>query len=143
MDDAAHPCTFCRIARGELAADMVLEDDAAVAFLDKRPLFKGHCLLVPRAHWATLTDLPHDLVGPLFSRAKELAQAVETALRADGIFLAMNNRVSQSVPHLHIHIVPRRNKDGLRGFFWPREKYESPEESRLIAAAIRKALAAL
>src|SRR5262245_23321140 len=118
-------CTFCKIAQGSLAAHVVDETDELVAFLDHRPLFPGHCLLLPREHYATMLDLPSSLVAPLFSRAQVLARAVESALGCDGIFVAINNRVSQSVPHLHVHIVPRRKKDGLKGFFWPRYKYAS------------------
>jgi histidine triad (HIT) family protein len=135
-------CLFCRIVSGELAAVVVYEDENALAFLDHRPLFPGHTLLVPREHNETLTDLPAEQVGPLFKNAQLLARAVETAMDAEGTFVAMNNRVSQSVPHLHIHIVPRRRKDGLKGFFWPRTKYKTPEEMELvrekIAAALKK-----
>jgi len=136
----AGSCVFCSIAAGDLAAHVVLDDEIAVAFLDHRPVFKGHCLLAPRAHHATLTDLPADLVGPLFLRARRLAAAVEAALAADGTFVAVNNKVSQSVPHLHAHIVPRRRKDGLRGFFWPRTKYSSEDEALSYAEKIRDAL---
>ena len=104
---------------------MVFEDDSTLAFLDHRPLFPGHCLLIPKMHYETLADLPSDLIAPLFGNARLLAVAVEQAMESEGSFVAINNRVSQSVPHLHIHIVPRRKKDGLRGFFWPRQKYES------------------
>jgi histidine triad (HIT) family protein len=114
-----------------------------MAFLDRKPLFLGHCLLVPFTHCETLTDLPENLVAPLFSAAKLLAQAVQTALRADGSFIAINNRVSQSVNHLHIHVVPRRKGDGLKGFFWPRRKYESPEQAMSISNAIRLAIEGL
>ncbi len=113
-------CLFCRIASGELPATIVYEDDNSVAFLDHRPLFPGHTLLVPREHVETLGELPAKLVGPYFEAAQLLARAVESAMEAEGTFVAMNNRVSQSVPHLHVHIVPRRRKDGLKGFFWPR-----------------------
>jgi histidine triad (HIT) family protein len=106
---------------------VVLEDDSFVAFLDHRPLFPGHCLLVPRAHHETLGDLPARLVAPLFLNARLLARAVERAFGADGSFVAINNRVSQSVPHLHVHVVPRRRRDGLRGFFWPRGRYADGE----------------
>jgi histidine triad (HIT) family protein len=116
MDDA---CLFCRIVAGEVAAATVLEDELSLAFLDHRPLFPGHCLLIPKAHYETLADLPEALTGPLFGNARLLAGAVERAMQSEGSFVAINNRVSQSVPHLHIHIVPRRKKDGLRGFFWP------------------------
>jgi histidine triad (HIT) family protein len=135
-------CLFCRIVSGELPATIVYEDDDAIAFLDHRPLFPGHSLLVPRAHVETLGDLPVKHVGPYFEAAQLLARAVETALDAEGTFVAMNNRVSQSVPHLHVHVVPRRRKDGLKGFFWPRTKYKSAEEMeevrRKIAAALSR-----
>jgi histidine triad (HIT) family protein len=135
-------CLFCRIVSGELPATIVYEDDDAIAFLDHRPLFPGHSLLVPRAHVETLGDLPVKHVGPYFEAAQLLARAVETAMDAEGTFVAMNNRVSQSVPHLHVHVVPRRRKDGLKGFFWPRTKYKSAEEMeevrRKIAAALSR-----
>jgi histidine triad (HIT) family protein len=118
----------------------VLEDDAALAFLDHRPLFHGHVLLIPRAHHETLADLPSGVVGPLFTRAQRLARAVESAMEAEGTFVAINNRVSQAVPHLHVHVVPRRKGDGLRGFFWPRTKYENEEAMAEVAAKIRSAL---
>jgi histidine triad (HIT) family protein len=121
-------CLFCRIARGEEPAAVVLESPAVVAFLDHRPLFPGHCLVVPREHVETLGDLPIHLTAPLFEAVSRLARAVETALAADGSFVAVNNRVSQSVPHLHAHVVPRRRGDGLRGFFWPRGRYASDEQ---------------
>ncbi len=111
-----------------------------MAFLDHRPLFPGHCLLVPREHHETLMDLPPELIQPLFRNAQVLARAVEEAMQAEGVFVAMNNRVSQSVPHLHIHIVPRRKKDGLRGFFWPRQKYKDAGEIQAAQNAIRRAL---
>lgn len=114
----------------------MLDNEVCVGFLDHRPLFPGHCLLVPRRHCETLVDLPADLVEPLFASARLLAAAVEEAMGADGTFLAINNRVSQSVPHLHVHVVPRRRKDGLRGFFWPRQKYESGDEMRRVQSAI-------
>lgn len=133
-------CVFCSIASGDLDADVVLADEIAVAFLDHRPVFKGHCLLATREHVATLPDLPEQLVGPFFTRARLLAGAVENALEADGTFVAINNKVSQSVPHLHVHVVPRRRKDGLRGFFWPRTTYESAEEMREYADRIRTAV---
>lgn len=118
----------------------MFEDDLSLAFLDHRPLFPGHCLLVPRTHLETLSDLPVNLVGPLFANAQLLTRAVETALDTDGSFVAMNNRVSQSVPHLHVHVVPRRRKDGLKGFFWPRNKYKNEEEMDLVQKAIRSAI---
>jgi histidine triad (HIT) family protein len=118
----------------------VLEDEAVVAFLDVRPLFPGHTLVVPRAHVETLTDLPTAAVGPLFERARALAGAMEAGLGAQGSFVAMNNRVSQSVPHLHVHVVPRTKGDGLRGFFWPRQRYGSDEEAAVVADRLRSAL---
>ena len=111
-----------------------------MAFLDARPVFPGHCLLVPRAHHETLADLPPELVEPLFASAQRLARAVEAGMGADGTFVAINNRVSQSVPHLHVHVVPRRRKDGLRGFFWPRQKYDSDDAMAAAATAVRAAL---
>jgi histidine triad (HIT) family protein len=133
-------CLFCRIVSGELSAVIVFADKDSLAFLDHRPLFPGHTLLVPREHYETLTDLPAEHVGPLFQNAQTLARAVETAMEAEGTFVAMNNRVSQSVPHLHIHIVPRRRKDGLKGFFWPRTKYKTPEEMAVVRQKIAAAL---
>src|SRR5512132_598875 len=116
-------CLFCRIAAGTEPAAIVFEDDRSVAFLDVRPLFAGHTLLVPRAHVETLPELPAETVAPLFGSAKLLCVAIERAMGAAGTFVAINNRVSQSVPHLHVHVVPRRPKDGLKGFFWPRQSY--------------------
>jgi histidine triad (HIT) family protein len=136
---AAPDCLFCRIAAGEEDAALVLEDEDFVAFLDHRPLFHGHTLLIPRAHHETLADLPDELVGPLFSRAQLLSRAVPEAMEKPGSFVALNNVVSQSVPHLHVHVVPRRKRDGLKGFFWPRTKYESPEQMEEVAGAIRAA----
>ncbi|MFN2606888.1 MAG: HIT family protein [Acidimicrobiales bacterium] len=139
--EAGAGCVFCRVVSGEEPAYVVLDEADAVAFLDVRPLFPGHCLLVPRAHLETLADLPAALVGPLFSTARRLAVAVEAAMEADGTFVALNNRVSQSVPHLHVHVVPRRRKDGLRGFFWPRHRYADDAEAAAVAAQVRAALA--
>ena len=134
-------CLFCRIVSGEMAAAVVYEDDNSVAFLDHRPLFPGHTLLVPRAHVETLVDLPAKLVAPYFETAQLLAGAVESAMEAEGTFVAMNNRVSQSVAHLHVHIVPRRKKDGLKGFFWPRTKYKDEAEMKVVQRKIASALA--
>lgn len=130
-------CRFCEIVAGTREARIVFRDDLSVAFLDARPLFPGHCLLVPRNHYRTLTDIPSDLIGPLFSNAQHLANAVEQTMKAEGSFVAMNNAVSQSVPHFHIHIVPRRHKDGLRGFFWPRGKYRDQAEEQAVENALR------
>lgn len=118
----------------------MLDDDDTLAFLDRRPLFFGHTLLVPKAHLETLADLPHSLLGPLFLNASLLARAMEQVLEAHGAFVAVNNKVSQSVPHLHVHVVPRRFKDGLRGFFWPRTEYASEEEAAAVAAKLRAAV---
>jgi histidine triad (HIT) family protein len=134
------PCAFCGIIAGTNPARIVFEDDVSMAFLDVRPLFPGHCLLVPRHHYEVIAELPHDLIGPLFENAQLLSQAVEAAMKAEGSFVALNNRVSQSVPHLHIHIVPRRKKDGLKGFFWPRNPYKSESEMEDVQRAIRAAI---
>jgi histidine triad (HIT) family protein len=131
-----HGCLFCRIVAGAVAA-AVFEDELTLAFLDHRPLFPGHCLLIPKTHYETLADLPEELNGPLFGNARLLAGAVEQAMESDGSFVAINNRVSQSVAHLHIHVVPRRKKDGLRGFFWPRQKYESAAEMERVRETLR------
>jgi len=125
-------CRFCQIVAGRVQAAIVFEDELSIAFLDTRPLFAGHCLLIPKDHYETLVDLPHELVGPVFSNAQHLAAEVRNAMNAEGTFVAMNNAVSQSVPHFHIHIVPRRKKDGLKGFFWPRRKYESEQEQNAV-----------
>ena len=130
-------CLFCRFAAGKVAAAVVLEDELTLAFLDYRPLFPGHCLLIPKTHYETLADLPEELIAPLFGNARLLAGAVEQVLESEGSFVAINNRVSQSVPHLHIHIVPRRKKDGLRGFFWPRQKYEPATEMDRVRDTLR------
>lgn len=143
MDSVARPCLFCEIAAGRASAPIVFEDDFSLAFLDHRPLFPGHTLLIPRAHVETLPDLPGPALAPLFSNAQALCRAIEHALSADGTFVAINNRVSQSVPHLHIHVVPRRMKDGLRGFFWPRSKYRDPDEAEAVRVAIQNSLGRL
>ena len=134
------PCVFCAIVAGEASSAVVLETEQTMAFLDIRPLFHGHTLLVPRVHVETLPDLPAELIDPLFADAKRLAAAMESALGAAGSVVAMNHRVSQSVPHLHVHVVPRRFKDGLKGFFWPRTKYESDAQMGEVAAQLRAAL---
>ena len=133
-------CLFCRIVSGALPATIVYEDDNSIAFLDHRPLFSGHTLLIPREHVETLGELPVKTVGPYFEAAQLLSRAVESAMEAEGTFVAMNNRVSQSVPHLHVHIVPRRKKDGLKGFFWPRTKYKDGEEMEEVKKKITTAL---
>jgi len=134
-------CLFCAIVSGDTPATRVGEDDGSVAFLDIHPLFLGHTLVVPRLHTETLGDLPAERVEPFFSFVKRIAVAVEQGLGAGGTFVAINNRVSQSVPHLHAHVVPRTKGDGLKGFFWPRTKYESLEHAGAIAAQIRARLA--
>jgi histidine triad (HIT) family protein len=135
----ADACVFCGIVAGSTPADLVLREAGAAAFLDARPLFPGHVLVVPTAHVETLGELDPAAVAPLFAAVQRVARAVERGLSADGSFVALNNRVSQSVPHLHVHVVPRRRGDGLRGFFWPRTKYSSPAERedyvrRIVAA---------
>jgi histidine triad (HIT) family protein len=140
---AGRPCIFCEILAGRQSAHVVLDDDVALAFLDVRPLFPGHTLLVPRDHHETLADLPADLVEPYFARAQRLSRAMEDGLGAAGSFVAINNRISQSVPHLHTHVVPRNPKDGLRGFFWPRGRYADDGEAAAVAAKLRAALSAL
>jgi histidine triad (HIT) family protein len=136
-------CPFCAIAAGAEAGHVVFEDEISVAFLDSRPLFPGHSLLIPREHLETFADLPDDLIGPLFANARLLSRAIPEAMGKPGSFVALNNVVSQSVPHLHIHIVPRKPKDGLRGFFWPRTKYDSEEQMQEVAATVRRAVEAL
>jgi histidine triad (HIT) family protein len=133
-------CLFCRIVSGEVPATVVYEDENSFAFLDHRPIFPGHTLLVPREHVETLGELSPTLIEPYFTAAQLLARAVEAALDAEGTFVAMNNRVSQSVPHLHVHVVPRRRKDGLKGFFWPRTKYKGEEEMKEVQSKIIAAL---
>lgn len=133
-------CVFCATVAREVPADVVHEDEGFVAFLDLRPVFKGHTLLVPRAHVDTLPDLPAPLRDPFLALAQRLATAMTEALEAQGSFVAINNIVSQSVPHLHLHVVPRTKGDGLRGFFWPRTTYADAEESARYAARLRSAL---
>jgi histidine triad (HIT) family protein len=133
-------CLFCRIAAGEAEADIVFEDEISLAFLDHRPLFKGHSLLIPRQHHETLWDLPAELVDPYFANVSRLSRGIADAMESKGAFVAINNVVSQSVPHLHTHLVPRNPKDGLRGFFWPRRKY-AEGEAEAVASMLRKALA--
>jgi histidine triad (HIT) family protein len=133
-------CAFCEIAAGARPATFVLDEPEALAFLDVRPVFKGHVLVLPRAHVPTLAELPLADLPRLFGAVQRVARAVEAGLPADGTFVAMNNKVSQSVPHLHVHVVPRRRKDGLRGFFWPRVPYQDDDEREAFAARIRAAL---
>jgi histidine triad (HIT) family protein len=127
MDPTTSDCQFCHVVSGAVEAEIVLDEEHVVGFLDIRPVFKGHTLLVPREHVDTLLELPESLVVPLFTTAQRVAAAMTSALGAQGTFVAMNNVVSQSVPHLHVHVVPRTKGDGLRGFFWPRTKYKGDE----------------
>ncbi|HEV8626691.1 MAG TPA: HIT family protein [Acidimicrobiia bacterium] len=138
-------CEFCDIAAGDPAAcaHVVYSDPDIVAFLDHRPVFKGHTLVIPRQHVVTLPELPDALLVPVFSVARLVATAMEAGFGADGTFVATNNRISQSVAHLHVHVVPRHRKDGLRGFFWPRQKYASAEEAAEVAARVRAAIESL
>ena len=135
-------CVFCGIIAGDVPADVVLDEPELLAFLDRRPVFKGHVLLVPRQHVVTLPDLPATLRDPFLAAAQRLATAVVDGLGAQGSFVAMNNVVSQSVAHLHLHVVPRTKGDGLRGFFWPRTSYADGEAADC-AARLRGALAAV
>ena len=136
-------CAFCRMIRGETPTPVVYQSDVAFAFLDHRPLFRGHCLVVPRRHLETLTDVPADLLGPFFAEVQLMAAAVQTAMNAQGTFVAMNNRVSQSVPHLHVHVVPRNRRDGLRGFFWPRTRYDDADELETVRSLVERTVEAL
>jgi histidine triad (HIT) family protein len=133
-------CKFCQIIAGDVPAHFVLETDDVVAFLDHRPLFHGHTLVLPREHMETLVDVPAPFVGPFFLEVQRVTGAVTAAMEAEGSFVAENNVVSQSVPHLHVHVVPRRRKDGLRGFFWPRTRYESDAQMVAVADDIRARL---
>ena len=140
FQDGCESCKFCRIVRGEVRSHIVFEDGVTFAFLDHRPLFAGHCLLIPKEHFETLSDLPAAVVPALFSNVQLVARSVEEGLAADGSFVAINNRVSQSVPHLHVHVVPRRKKDGLKGFFWPRQKYENEEAILKVQETLRSTI---
>ena len=133
-------CAFCEIVDGKGEAEVVLETEHVVAFLDRRPLFPGHVLVVPREHHVTLEDLPKELVEPLFTNVRTLCRVVPRALSAEGSFTAINNRVSQSVLHLHVHVVPRSRGDGLRGFFSPRHSYTDSAHRSAVAEAIRAEL---
>jgi histidine triad (HIT) family protein len=133
-------CAFCELSAGAIPADTVYADDLVVAFLDARPVFKGHVLVVPREHYVTLADLPAVLIEPFFTVVRRISGTLPAALGAQGTFVAMNNIVSQSVPHLHVHVVPRTKGDGLRGFFWPRLRYESDAEASEYADRIKTAL---
>jgi len=141
QDRAMTPdCLFCQIVSGKRKASIVLDDPHSLAFLDHRPLFPGHCLLVPKMHIETLPELPPAELEPLFTSAQLLARALEEGLNAEGSFVAINNRISQSVPHLHIHLVPRHKKDGLKGFFWPRGKYQDEAHMETVRTALERAV---
>jgi histidine triad (HIT) family protein len=140
IEDMSVNCAFCQIIEGARPASIVMDNDQALAFLDSRPLFPGHCLVIPKQHIETLSDLPAGMAGGFFHSVQLLARAVEEGMHAEGSFVAINNGVSQSVPHLHVHVVPRRKKDGLRGFFWPRGKYADEAEMEAARAAIEQAL---
>jgi histidine triad (HIT) family protein len=133
-------CIFCAIVAGQAPAHRVLEDDVCIAFLDVRPLFPGHTLVIPRVHRETLRDVLREELEPLMASAQRVSRALDAALGAQGTFVALNDRVSQSVPHIHVHVVPRRKGDGLRGFFWPRHKYASDDEAAAVAAKLRAAI---
>ena len=133
-------CLFCAIVRGETESYRVYEDELTVVFLYHRPLLAGHCLVVPRTHVDDLTHLPDGLVAPLFGTVRLLSKAVEKGMAAEGSFVAINTKISQSVPHLHVHVVPRRRGDGLRGFFWPRQKYAGPDAMREVQQKVRAAV---
>lgn len=133
-------CAFCGIISGSIETKVVWEDEHTVTFLDRRPVFPGHCLVVPRAHYETLPELPAELLVPMFSTARLVASAMPQGLGADGTFVGINNVVSQSVPHMHVHVVPRRFKDGLRGFFWPRRPYADDDEAEQFRRAVRSAI---
>ena len=133
-------CKFCMIVRREIESYIVFEDESSLAFLDHRPLFAGHCLVTPKNHHETLLDLPAELIPVFFANVQRITRAVEEAVHAEGSFVAINNRVSQSVPHTHVHVVPRRKGDGLKGFFWPRRAYKDAEEILQTQQAIRSAV---
>ena len=133
-------CIFCSIIKTEAEATIIDEDDKIITILDKRPLFPGHCLIIPKKHVVTLSELESNLLNPLFEKVKKLSAVVPEALNAEGTFVAMNNIVSQSVPHIHVHVVPRRKGDGLKGFFWPRKGYRDEEHKHQVAEAIRELL---
>ena len=140
MTPGSERCAFCAIVAGEVESHVVFEDSDSLAFLDSRPLFPGHSLLVPREHHEAIWDLPDRLLATLFANARLLSVAIRDAMEAQGAFVAANNIVSQSVPHFHVHVVPRNRKDGLRGFFWPRGKYEGDEDAARTAEAVRRAV---
>jgi len=133
-------CPFCKIGKGEIEAYRVFEDDMSYAILDNNPVFPGHCLLIPKAHHQLVEQLPHPLISPLFTNLQIVSNGVKTGMKAEGTFLGINNGVSQHVPHLHIHVIPRRKGDGLKGFFWPRSKYPDDKTAQEIQAAIKSTI---
>jgi histidine triad (HIT) family protein len=136
-------CKFCKITKEELEAYRVFEDRISIGILDHRPLFPGHVLLMPKKHYITIADLPNDLIQAFFSNLQLVSKAVQQAMESQGTFIAMNNRVSQSIPHLHVHIVPRNKGDGLKGFFWPRQKYSSEEHKTEVQRIISQTISML
>jgi histidine triad (HIT) family protein len=136
-------CVFCKIAAGQIDSYVVFEDERTIVFLDNGPLFPGHCLVTPKVHYDTLMDVPSGKLEPLFATVQIIARAVEKGVAAEGSFIAVNNRVSQSVPHLHVHVVPRTKGDGLKGFFWPRRPYKNKEEMAETRDRLRAAIASL
>ena len=140
LEDDTGECRFCRIIKNKAEAYVVFEDSSTIAFLDINPLFAGHLLLIPKRHYKTFAETPPEVIGGLFNIAKLLSAAIEKGLGADGSFIAMNNKVSQSIPHIHIHIVPRKFKDGFRGSFWPRHAYKDEEEMLQVQKKIKEAL---
>lgn len=136
-------CVFCQIAIRAVPAAIVFEDDESLAFLDHRPVFPGHCLLIPKRHLDSLVDLEQPLLGNLFVNARLLALSMEKGLNAEGAFVALNNRVSQSVPHVHVHVMPRTKGDGLKGFFWPRHKYRDSEHMEAVRRGLAEAMGSL
>ena len=141
MDDK--PCVFCEIARGSERENVVFEDEKTIAFLDKIPVYHGHCIIIPKEHYETLMDLPDDVTLALFKNTKRLSKAVMTAMEADGILNIINNIVSQSIPHLHVHVMPRKRGDGLKGFMWPRRPYKDEAEKLETARKIKEAMKGL
>ena len=133
-------CVFCKIAEGAVPAHVVYQDEKILAFLDNGPIFPGHCLVCPKDHFETMYDLPNAMLEPLFAATRLIGLAIEDGLGAEGTFVAINNKVSQSVPHLHVHVMPRRRKDGMKGFFWPRRPYRDSDEAADTAAKVRDAI---
>ncbi len=131
-------CTFCDIVNGDIDAYVVFEDDHTTTFLDRRPLFPGHCLLIPKVHYETISELPTELIQPVFENVRFISDVIKLTFTSEGTFIAVNNKVSQSVPHMHVHIVPRNRKDGLKGFFWPRNPYKDPQHMLDTANKIRE-----